>query len=328
MSHALASRPARGMTLIELMVALLLGLLVAGAALSTFMASSQMARSMRGAAVVNDSGQSVVNYLSQQVRSAGHLDLLGQQGQWGLLQKVDDQVTPTSGDGSALSQSLASTYPGLFAIHGCNQAYISSTQLLNYSCSAGGSNLAASMTVAYQVLTSPDGWLAPSLISALNVNRGFQTDCGGRGTRASDSPSASPSGDAVVNRYYLDAANRRLMCVGNGNPNQPVQIASDVEQFQVLYGVAQADNSNGEMLRNYLSADQVNALVNGWPAVVAVQVCALAAADPGSTAAGTRNVFNVDCDGRPVESRDGRLRRAHRAIINLRGASRSATALR
>ncbi|MBQ0935741.1 PilW family protein [Ideonella paludis] len=316
------------MTLIELMVALLLGLLVAGAAVGTFLASSQMARSMRGAAVVNDGGQSVVGYLSQQLRSAGHLDLMGQEGQWGLLQQMDDQPAPSTGDGSALSLSVASTYPGLFALHGCNQAYTSASQLLNYSCAAGGSNLAASVTVAYQVLTSPNGWLAPSLISALNVNRGFQTDCGGRGTRASDSPSASPSGDAVVNRYYLDVSNRRLMCVGNGNPAQPVQIAADIEQFQVLYGVAQADMSNGEMLKNYLTADEVNALVNGWPNVVAVQVCALAVAEPGSAAAASTNVFNVDCAGRPVESRDGRLRRAHRAIINLRAASRSATSLR
>lgn len=326
MSPALR-RPAQGMTLIELMVALLLGLLVAGAALATFMASSQLARTMRGAAVVNDSGQSLMGYLSQQLRNAGHLDLLGQEGQWGLLQQVENQPAPASGDGSHLSQSLTSSYPGLFALHGCDQAYASANQLLNYSCAAGGSNLAASVTVAYQVLTSPDGWLAPSLISALNVNRGFQTDCGGRGTRASDSAQASPSGDAVVNRYYLDAATKRLMCVGNGNPGQPVQIAADVEQFQVLYGVAQADGGSGESLKNYLSAGQVNALVNGWSTVIAVQVCALAAADPGSAQAGASNVFNVDCEGRPVESRDGRLRRAHRAIINLRSASRSATPL-
>jgi len=320
-------RVVRGMTLIELMVALLLGLLVAGAALGTFMASSQMARSMRGAAAINDSGQSLINYLSQQVRNAGHLDLMGQQGQWGLIQQVEDQAAPATGDGSHLSQALAATYPGLFALHGCNQAYSQTNQLLNYSCSAGGSNRAAALTVAYQVLTSPEGWLAPSLISTLNVNRGFQTDCGGRGTRTSDSAAASPGGDAVVNRYYLDVATQRLMCVGNGNPAQAVQIAADVEQFQVLYGVAQPTTGSGEALRNYLTADQVTALVNGWSTVIAVQICTLAVAEPGSGQVSSNNVFNVDCEGRPVETRDGRLRRAHRAIINLRSASRSATPL-
>lgn len=324
---AASVRPSRGMTLVELMVALLLGLLVAGAALGTFMASSQMARSLRGAAVVNDSGQSLMSYLSQQVRNAGHLDLMGQEGQWGLLQRVENQPPPAAGDGSHLSQSLAIGYPGLYALHGCNQGYANPSQLLNYACSAGGNNLAASLTVAYQVLSSPDGWLAPSLISSLNVNRGFQTDCGGRGTRATDSPQATPSGDAVVNRYYLDTATKRLMCVGNGNPAQPVQIGADVEQFQVLYGVTQPDTGSGEGLKNYLTASQVDGLLNGWSTVIAVQLCALAAADPGSAQAGASNVFNVDCEGRPVNASDGRLRRAHRTIINLRSASRTATLL-
>ncbi|MDZ7811905.1 MAG: PilW family protein [Ideonella sp.] len=320
-------RRSQGMTLIELMVALLLGLLVAAAALATFMSASQMARSMRGATVVNDSGQSVLSYLSQQLRNAGHLDLLGQEGQWGVLQRLDSQAVPSTGDGSLLAQALTLNYPGLFALHGCSHAYSQPSQLLNYACAAGGNNLAASLTVAYQVLTNPEGWLAPSLISTFNTKRGFQTDCGGRGTRASDNALASPSGDAVLNRYYLDAANRRLMCVGNGDPGQAVQIAADVEQFQVLYGVAQADTGTGELLQNYHSAEQVNAMVNGWSSVIAVQVCVLAAADPGTTPSGTSNVFNVDCAGQPVQTADGRMRRAHRSIINLRSASRSATPL-
>lgn len=317
-----AGRP-HGMTMIELMVALILGLLVVGAAISTFMASSQVARSMRGLSAVNDSGQSLTGYLSLQIRQAGHLDLLEKDGQWSVLQTTDGQGSVSSGDGSNLAQVLSATYPGLFSIHGCNQAYTSSTALLNYACTPGGSNLAASLTVAYQVLATPAGWLNPSLNDALDLNRGFQTDCGGRGTRLADSAKAKPAGDAVVNRYYLDTTTRRLMCVGNGDPTTPVQIASDIEQFQVLYGVSGTTASGGEIMRNYLTADDVTK-DSLWPTVTAVQICALASGEPGSTS-GQGNIFNVDCNGNAITATDGRLRKAHRAIINLRSATRSAT---
>lgn len=325
-----ALQSSRGMTLIELMVAMLLGLLIAGAALSTFLASSQLARSMRGAATVSDGGQTFTSYIAQQIRAAGHIDLMEKDGQWSVLTSSDGQVgSPSSGgDGSLLSLDSAGSYPGLYAIKGCSGEFKTPTTLLDFTCAAESDASPASLTVAYQVLSSPDGWVAPSLSDTFSASRGFQTDCGGRGTRNTNKD-ASPAGDLVINRYYLDAVNRRLMCIGNGNPSTAVQIAADIEQFQVLYASSQASSTASSAVSRFVPAKDINAMVNGWSSVVAVQVCVLAVGEPGSLAAGSAstNVFNVDCAGNAASVSDGRIRRAHRTTINLRSGTRSATVM-
>ena len=320
----------RGMTLVELMVAMLLGLLLAGAALSTFLASSQLARSMRGAATVSDGGQSFTSYIAQQIRAAGHVDLMEKDGQWSVLTSADGQVgAPSSGDGSLLSLDAAGSYPGLYSIKGCSGAFKTPNDLLNFECAAEVDTAQSSLTLAYQVLSTPDGWVAPSLSDTFSSSRGFQTDCGGRGTRKDQSATAKPAGDLVINRYYLDTAQRRLMCRGNGDPDSAIQVAADIEQFQVLYATSQASTTAASAVAQFVPASSINAMVNGWSSVVAVQVCVLGVGEPGSLAAGSAatNVFNVDCAGNAANASDGRIRRAHRTTINLRSGTRSATVM-
>lgn len=323
------ARVSRGMTLVELMVAMLLGLLLAGAALSTFLASTQLARSMRGAAAVSDTGQSFVGYISQQIRAAGHVDLMETNTSLKLINQLDQNIGPSStGDGSLLGMVVSTQIPGLRSISGCNGPFSDPAALLNYACAADNP-MAASLSLSYQILATPSGWLASSLPELFDPARGFQTDCGGRATRTASNPSANPAGDFVINRYYLDATNKRLMCIGNGDTSKPAQIASDVEQFQVLYATSQASGSNSSSIGKFVPAGDINAMVNGWSAVVALQVCVLAVGEPGSlaNASGGTNVFNVDCAGNPAATSDGRLRRAHRTTINLRSGTRSATTI-
>ena len=89
-----------------------------------------------------------------------------------------------------------------------------------------------------------------------------------------------------MNRYHLDTLTLQLMCVGNGNPDAPIRIASNVEQFQVQYALPQMN--------------------------------------PGGTGV---NVFSRDCAGNPTDMSDGRMRRAHRFVMTVRNAVRSAVAL-
>lgn len=334
MKHLLkhGARGQRGMTLIELMVALALGLVVAGVALSSFMKVSQLARTQRGQAAIGDGAQAVSTYLVNQVRTAGYVDLMAREGQWTLVTGQDQISTGVaSGDGSMLSQAYRATYPGLYALHGCDGTYATASSLLTYGCTAGAANnLTASLSLAYQVVATPSGWVAPSLGSAVNTRTGFMTDCGGRSPRKADTATASPEGDVVVNRYYLDTANRRLMCIGNGKPAEPVQVATDVEQFQVLYGLQQATAANGaESVAQFVPASTVNATPGGWGSVIAMQICLLMSGETGSVAKGstTTNVYNLDCAGDPVSTADGRLRRAQRVTLSVRNNLRGATQL-
>ncbi|TDM09374.1 MAG: hypothetical protein C4K60_08870 [Ideonella sp. MAG2] len=321
-------RSPHGLTLIELMVAMLLGLLLAGAALSTFLASSQLARSMRGFAAVSDGGQTVTAYLARQIHAAGHLDLTETGGsEWSLIR--DASLEASTGDNaSLLALDFKNTMPGLVPIRACGGEFTNPRTLLDTTCASAANNAAHSLTVAYQVLSTPNGWPAASLPDTLNPNAGFQTDCGGRPTRATN-PKAQPAGDVVINRYYLDTAQRRLMCIGNGDPTLPVQIASDIEQFRVLVATTQGAASGQSAISQFQPVTNGATPPINWASLRAVQVCVLAAGERGSLAGDSTstNVFNVDCFGNPVSGADGRLRRAQTITINLRSGTTDAVAL-
>ena len=72
---AQATRPARtgGFSLIELMVALVLGLIVTGAVISTFISVHSASNDTAGIAELADNGRIALDILQQTVRSAGYM---------------------------------------------------------------------------------------------------------------------------------------------------------------------------------------------------------------------------------------------------------------
>ncbi len=325
------NRTQRGMSLIELMIGMTLGLMVMGVALTAFFGVTQVARTQRGMANISDGAQAADVYLGKQLVQAGYLDLLATADNRTYLTQLDGSGgAPTAGSGDLLSSAYSLTHAGLYSLHGCNGAYSSNTALLNYTCSGTSNNTVNSVSVAYQVLATPNGWLAPSVADAPSATQGYQTDCGTLSPRAAVNPLANPPGDVVINRFYLDTATRQLMCVGNGNPNAPVRIASNVEQFVVRYGLPQTSLTGSESVANYVTAAAVDALgPSAWGSVLSVQFCLLVRGDPGSAnlTNTANNVFNLDCAGQPAIANDGALRRAHRVTLSVRNAVRSAVAL-
>jgi type IV pilus assembly protein PilW len=276
-------RRSRGLSLVELMIGMALGLLALTTALTAFGGISTLSRNVRGSAGVAQNAAISLGYLQQQVQRAGYVDLMNSDGAPAVLYGLDNSGTfTTSTDGSLVSAVFQASYPGLRSLHGCNGSYQTVTSLLNYQCITSASDLAGSLTVAYQALaTPPTGWAGQSLASTYGDRVSFATDCAGRATRSADNNLASPSGDVVVNRYYLDTTNKSLRCVGNGNPASSVEVASNVEQFRVLYGVAQTSGATpGEAVAQYLSASSVAGSSGGWGNVIAVQVCLLMVSDP------------------------------------------------
>ena len=307
-----------GMSIVDLMLALVLGIIVAGAAMATFLVATKLAGSQRGTAAISTGGQSLITHLGQQIRMAGLVDILESEGQWAL---INSGAVST---GSMLATVHAGTMPGLYALHGCNGGYAHPATLLDYACSSANGNLSSSFTVAYQALSSPPGnvgnWMGASLPTSFDPKMGLNFDCGGL-SPLSDNTNADPAGEVIINRYYLEpTGSRRLLCSGNGNPDQPVQIATGVEQFQLLYGVGQTSMADQyTAVASYVDASAVNSMLNGWPNVIAVQLCMVISGEVGSADpnSGT-NVFNLDCAGQPIVISDGRLRRAHRFVVNVR----------
>lgn len=320
----------QGAGLVELMVGLVLGLSVIGVAVGAFGNVSRASSSQNSAAIIADTAQAAAGYLGKQLLQAGYVDLMANADNSGILTQLDQfGAAQTAGSGDLLAGVHALTHPGLRSLHGCNGGYRAVDDLLDYRCATGANPLAASVGIAYQALATPNGWQAPSLGTAFDLTSGYRSDCGARSPRLADSPTADPPGDVVINRYYLDTTTLQLMCIGNGNPDAPVRIAGNVEQFQVLYALPQPNPGGAEAVARYVTADAVDALgPAAWGSVLTVQVCLLLRGDPGSGNGGTGvNVFNRDCAGNPTDVSDGRLRRAHRFVMTVRNAVRSAVAL-
>lgn len=319
-----------GSGMIELLIGLMLGLSVIGVAFGAFSGVNRTTTSQSGAAVIADAAQAAGGYLGKQLLQAGYVDLMANADNRGYLSSLDSLgAANTQGSGDLLAGVYAISHPGLRSVHGCNGTYSTPKGLLDYGCDATPAPLASSLSIAYQALATPNGWQAPSLATAFDLNRGYRSDCGARSPRAADNSKADPAGDVVINRYYLDSATQQLMCIGNGDPDSAVRIASNVEQFQVLYALPQPNPGGAESVARYVTADAVDALgPAAWGSVLTVHVCLLIRGEPGSADLGTTtNVFNRDCAGQPTRSDDARLRRAHRFTMTVRNAVRSAVAL-
>ncbi|MFM1989995.1 MAG: hypothetical protein RJA99_2952 [Pseudomonadota bacterium] len=319
----------RGSGLIELMIGLTIGLLVIGVAAGAYGNITQSASSQNSASAIADAAQAAGSYLGKQLLQAGYVDLVANADNRGHLPQLDafgaGQIT---GSGDLLASVHALSHPGLRSLHGCDGAYSKRDEPLNYTCAGDPNALAGSLSIAYQALATPNGWQAPSLATAFDLTRGYRSDCGARSPRGADNPLADPPGDVVMNRIYLDTTTRQLMCIGNGDPDTPIRLAGNVEQFQVMYALPQPNPGGGESVARYASAADVEALgPAAWGSVLSVQVCLLVRGEPGSADAATVNVFSRDCEGKSTSTADGRLRRAHRFVMTVRNTVRSAVAL-
>jgi type IV pilus assembly protein PilW len=183
------------------------------------------------------------------------------------------------------------------AIFGCDNSVISS----NNVCSPSGTSSA--LVIAYQTNTASNtSDLSPSVTTSVTNGSG-SADCNGA------SPPANI--DFVVNRYFVNAAGQ-LMCLGNGGAT-PGQIAANVEQFQVRYGIASGAEDKRVQI---LTASQVSA-TNAWNLVVQVELCLVMRGATGTD--NNSSAFN-NCNGSTTPTTDGRMRKTFRSVVSLRNS--------
>jgi Tfp pilus assembly protein PilW len=325
------ARGERGSGLVELMLGLMLGLSVIAVAIGSFATVNRSLSTQDGVAVVSETGQAAAAYLGKQFLQAGYVDLFADGDGYGYLAQLEGiSAASVPGSGDLLAVIYAGSHPGLRSVHGCNGAYQRANALLDYTCAdIAGDGTANSVSIAHQVMATPNGWQAPSLWTSFDLTRGYRSDCGARSPRIADNAAADPKGDVVINRFYLDVATQRLLCIGNGDPNSPVTVATGIEQFQVLYAVPQSSSSGAEAIAWFVPANSVDTMgPAAWGRVTAVSVCMLMRGPPGSAGGmPATNVFSLDCNGAPVNASDGRLRRAYQFTTTVRNAVWSAVAL-
>ena len=313
-----------GFTLLELLIALTLGLVILASSLSIYVASSRGSQMSQVETQMNEDGILALNLIQQQLKQAGY----------------SRQIIPGSG------ATVMGNYAGP-AVRGCDGGFTDATAAGAFgslACKPGGGSDA--IAIRYEATTDNT---TPSTDSTP-----LATNCVGTGifaaTPSQVAPpptpaSAAPNYTLADNRYSVTDASTQpmLSCRGSEKSGATANtigaaqpLLANVEDMQILYGVANRPSaelaSTYDPMRHqivrYLDASGVDALASSgvlpdltedrWSRVLSVRVCLLMRSDRSVKdvpAGGTsyKNCSNVD-----VTNNDGYLRRAYITTVLLR----------
>lgn len=284
-----SSRNLQGFSLPELMIAMLLGLVIAGAAISMLSSASAAAKEQRVQAELSQEAYSALAFMALHLRMAGYREVPG--------------MTETNlfGCGASFENSKVKTIDDLH-------------------CESGNSGVGSS---AFAVRYEVDQYNAE-----LDAT-GTPADCTGRAINSGEAVAIGAEAIAATpmqSRFFVQTStttkNPALYCAGNGSaagadPSFVAQsMADNVEAMRVSYGLdAGAHKSASEI------DAQPESRARKWNRVREVRLCLQMRSASGVTA--LRTAY-LDCDGKlivpPVG--DTRLHRTFAQTVQLRNAIR------
>ena len=282
MSRGLASPSQSGLSMIELMVAMTLGLMIIVTLGYIMMGSRTTYRTQDASSRLQDTGRFAMDFIGRQLRAAGRID-----------------ITPLAGDSRTNSAALPGNWAPISGSHGAaangGNAAVNTSGVVTIN---GGTRQTDTVTVQY-VLTDSGGTIA---------------DCNGGGagivlTAIPRTAGAAINYGTVVNMVSLTGANLQLQCTGNGGGGtQP--IAEGVEDLQFRYAVVGAPTSFVVPANTWTATN--------WANVVAVQVCVMVQSTSNGVMSAAQTV--TDCSGNRYTPNDTRLRRTFTSVFALRNA--------
>lgn len=309
----------RGFTLIEMMIALALGLVILAASLAVYTASSRGSQISQAETQLNEDGILALNLIQQQIKQAGY----------------SSQVISSNG---ALNMG---NYRGV-AVRGCDFGFTDSGAAFDdLACAASGSGGSA-IAIRYEATTD----------NTVPTSASLPTNCLGNGINVITPSDVSPppTGGAGMyaladNRYLVDSSDSQpmLTCRGaekNGTTNiigtsQPLLV--NVESMQILYGVAKLPSAElaptHDPLRHqivgYKTAAAIDALTNSgtfpsdntldrWGRVLSARVCLVMRSDMPVRDAPEGAFTYKSCSNIDTTGTDGYLRKTYTTTVLLR----------
>jgi type IV pilus assembly protein PilW len=252
----------RGLSLVELMISITIGLALAIVITRVYLASRQIYRSTDDVGQLQEQGRLALETIGHNIRMAGWLPLV----------QYDVEVR---NDANAQFGAYSGNQP---MIEGCTGGFDAS-----YHCVATPSAPSDGMTVRY-------------IGDPYNAQTGAGADCLGQNPY----DAASNPNRLIQNRFFVtsttstvDGIQRtvgQLSCEGNGNPHHPQPLFQGIEEFQVRYGI---DSNADQAAEVYKTANNISAAE--WSAVVGVRVCLLMRTYSRSVA--TSEQTYIDCSG-------------------------------
>lgn len=253
--HRRTSLRQTGMTLVELLVAMVVGLSVIGAGLAMYVSSGSSSSASGQIAQMSEDANAALSILRTHVAMTGYSRPIGATAT-GMTKLYDGQV-----------------------IFGCQNGLSanSTAQLLTtgatLTCENGDPSANETLIVAYEADTN----------NTIPTSANTGTDCLGHEIPASTDKPAIGNYYISENRFYLSQTGS-LLCRGNGNkstpgtPGTPQPLVDNIADFSVMYGVASSDVGSptvpGTYAKRYMTASEVGDMANAnWKNVVSVRLC-------------------------------------------------------
>ncbi len=302
----------QGLSLIELMVSIAIGLVLMIAVISTYLGSAGASRMAEAQGRMNEDAQAALTILSQQLRMAGN----------NPKQSNYDSATPRN------PIYGASTY----IVRGCDGTFSdikTAADISLLTCAAGGGSAPDSIAITYEA----------DIYNTIPTSGGNPTDCLGQSLPVVATNMNVWDGAALASTpvTYTVAENRffigtsavitapTLYCKGNGAVNEQ-PLVENVEDLQLFYGTA-APAAATLSVAGYLDAATI--LTNSglaaladdatrWSKVVTVRVCVVVRSEL-PVVSDAASAQYVKCDGTVnTAPPDLRLRRAYSTTVVLR----------
>lgn len=318
---------ARGRSLVEIMIALTIGMVILIAVSSLFIGNRQTFRANDDKTRLDEEGRLALNMMALHIRMAGY---------GAMLSPLESHSNEQNEVLSSLYTTYANPGSGIAenAIRGCANGFIDTgASVMGIGCQPG--TLSDSFLVRYDVDQN-----------IVALSGALPTDCLGSNVILSPPIPAIPgrSGSQgffrVENRFFVqnnpNTGNPELYCRGNGNtpPDAPFvnaaqPIAENVESMKITYGLSPDrvelltnPDANSQTINQYLTADLMLDPTM-WNRVVSVRLCIVVrSANDNLTTA--KQAYR-DCTGNQVVATDHRLRGVFSTTVAIRNRSVGAT---
>jgi type IV pilus assembly protein PilW len=287
-----APRNQTGRSLIEIMIALTVGLIMVTAMMGAFVANQQTNTQSNAKTKLINEGNIAMSTLGRIIRQAGYGEIA-----------------------SATRMGDASKDLSLAPVHGCDGGYAATgsnkvADLSSTSCkSSPAASSSDSITLSMQVepVNCTNGTVAG--ITAFEDNSNWGGDVLGQCVQAVINARGVPISQ-VSQRFEIV-----MPSTGSDLPpaiyartsrvnSLTTPLIDNIEQMRLRYLVSSTSSGEGD---TYMTATQVNT-TNKFRDVVGVSVCLLMSTDVKSTAQQASSATYLDCDGSSRASTDAKLR--------------------
>ncbi len=280
----------RGLSLVELMVALALGIFIIGGALQVYLGSRRTANVVQAQSTMQEAARFAFYFINGSVRQAGYINA-GQLDDGLFVQNLYQLVKASLGGTGADNPFQPPPWPAVAPFAA--------------SAVVGGVDSFSGPGLSVAVMQDAD-MFAVRLMGEEDPGRPDIFDCEG----------VPISRSAASSMAFFISADKQLYCrVDN---RAPVALVSGIEDMQLQYGVASsgaANSSNRFQVEGYFTASAMPA--DAWPRVVALRVGLLASSTLRALDDAEQSIDLLD--HKNLRFDDGRARQVFTQTIALRG---------